>query len=724
MIWPCVANYPTVIPTPAIHNTLQRLQAEAAVANHRLMVLFSGEQQWCHDEAHRLYSTAAGWLWIGKQQQHPNYLQTLLGGESAGVVFDAFSGFDPNSFGAAVGTVRGGGLVAILAPPLAEWDHYPDPTQARITVYPILPEQVSCRYLQRLRTLLQQCPSTLLIQQHMALPPRRPPVPQTTVSPASAPSTQQQAVAAVVALAHGHPHCPLLLSADRGRGKSAALGIAAAQLLQHGQLHIVATAPTPASLTTLFRHAASTLSQTLNPHHPVTGLHHQQGSLHYLAPDHLCHEACHVDLLLVDEAAALPSALLQQLLLRYPRIVFSTTLHGYEGSGQGFNIRFRHLLDRDYPGWQTIQLLQPMRWAADDPVEQSTHRLLMLDTDPLAPPSAPPPHQCRLVQLDRDALVHDEPRLRQLFGLLIAAHYRTTPLDLRQLLDGPNITLFAFMEQGSPVAIAMVAQEGALDEQIADQILMGRRRPQGHLLPQTLTAHLGIQSACAARYWRVIRIAVQPTLQGRGYGGELLEQLQHAAKAAAIDLIGASFGASAPLLRFWQRHHYQALFVGSQRNTSSGSHSVTMTRSLSALGEGIQQQAQRQFTAQLPLQLSDPLREMEGDIALLLLLGLTYPRPLLQLLIPFAHGQQPYDSVLHLLYPWALHTLSQHHHPPLSSDESTLLIHRLLQHRTWRECATQLQLPGRRALLQRLRTIVAARIPHPTTTGTINSSAS
>ncbi|TGD49198.1 hypothetical protein C9F10_05710, partial [Salmonella enterica subsp. enterica serovar Poona] len=46
------------------------------------------------------------------------------------------------------------------------------------------------------------------------------------------------------------------------------------------------------------------------------------------------------DWLVFDEAAAIPSPLLLQLVSRFPRILLTTTVQGYEGTGRGFFLKF------------------------------------------------------------------------------------------------------------------------------------------------------------------------------------------------------------------------------------------------------------------------------------------------------------------------------------------------------------------------------------------------
>ena len=105
-----------------------------------------------------------------------------------------------------------------------------------------------------------------------------------------------------------------------------------------------------------------------------------------------------------------------------------------------------------------------------------------------------------LKKLDPSELIKQPKRLSSLFALLVNAHYRTTPNDLRNLLDGANIALCVLEFEEQIVAAAVVAKEGNIPDDLAEKIWQGTRRPKGHLLPQSLIAHSGFKQAGTYTY--------------------------------------------------------------------------------------------------------------------------------------------------------------------------------------------------------------------------------
>ena len=89
----------------------------------------------------------------------------------------------------------------------------------------------------------------------------------------------------------------------------------------------------------------------------------QLANLSYIAPDILLNEKPDCDLLFVDEAAAIPVPMLLQILKSYPRIVFASTMVGYEGNGRGYTLRFLHYLRSQFKSLKTITLDEPIRFA-------------------------------------------------------------------------------------------------------------------------------------------------------------------------------------------------------------------------------------------------------------------------------------------------------------------------------------------------------------------------
>ncbi|MBB3142393.1 tRNA(Met) cytidine acetyltransferase TmcA [Halomonas organivorans] len=567
----------------------------------------------------------AAWLPAGKAR-------TRLGGEHDLIIYDAVSpgaGFDPDAFGALSGTLRAGGLLVLLTP--ADWGVRPDADYARLAAHPWRAEQLSAHYLARLGRLLEASPQTIRWLQgeppHLpAWPEAVPPGAMAEATPGDAECLTRDQAEAVARLVKLRRRRPLVLTADRGRGKTAALGIACARLLARGgrgegktdEIEILVTAPRPAAVSGLFERLA-----TLRPEGRRYGQRFEAagGRVVFLAPDELSARVERGEAggagawLLVDEAAAIPAGLLGQWLAAFPRIAFATTVHGYEGAGRGFALRFRERLERLTPEWREYHLSAPIRWAEGDPLEALTSRLLMLDAEPPLPSEEPPEWRLESPR----TLARDEPRLRALFGLLVQAHYRTTPGDLRRLLDGPDTRLATLGDAAGPQAVAVTADEGGFDAALAERVARGERRPRGHLMAQSLAAHAGAREALTGRLRRVLRIAVHPAWRRRGLGRRLLAAERQAAREAGIDLLGASFGAEPGLLAFWQAQGFRVVRLGLTREAATGEHAVMVVAPAAEGGGTLAEGLARRFQALLPALLAFELRELEPAVALALL---------------------------------------------------------------------------------------------------------
>ena len=600
-------------------------------AGHRLPVLLSGAIDDVLAAARALVD--ADTLWVGPDA--PSSCRAVgwrraresLGGECGRVVVNALSGLDPDALGAVAGLPRAGGCLVLLTPPLADWPDQADPELGRITPYPFTPADAGSAYRQRLVRLLESYP----LIWHVALDRAPPPVPHPappadTAARVAAPCRtpdQAEAVERVLAVARGRPRRPLVLRSHRGRGKSSALGIAAARVLQQGLGDVLVTAPRRESVAALFARVGE-----ITAVEPQADGSLQLGGhrLRFLPPDVLLAQRPSARLLLVDEAAALPAGLLEDLFTSYGRCVFATTEHGYEGSGRGFALRFLPRLESRAVSVHHRRLDTPVRWAAHDPLERLIDRLLLLDADP-ATPGAEATHAAGTSRaLDREALAADEERLGELFGLLVSAHYRTTPRDLRQFLEAPGSRLWSIEAKGRVLATAVVQCEGGLPERLAEAVFAGERRLQGHLLPQTLAAHAGLSDWPTLCGWRIQRIAVHPDARRHGLGKRLTAAIADQARREGIDFLGVSFGAEDELVDFWQACGLSGLHLGQHRDAASGQEAVAMAVGLSPVGSRAVTRGAQRLVQTIADRAAGPLRHVDPD-RLVRLLSSTPPPP-------------------------------------------------------------------------------------------------
>lgn len=716
---------------------LSELATVSKTNRHRSGLILTGSEAWCLDAARDIYSGSdmgSARLWIGT---HPmtgfdavaaKKAHQVLGQTYDVVVFNGRSGFDVDALGAVSGTIRGGGQLCLLMPPFAHWSTFADPVRTRFTAFGYSETDIKPRWFSHLQRSIAESTGVLMLDQTGAVRGRLPrlqrePETDTELNDADCVTSDQvDAVEAVIRAATGQRRKPAILISDRGRGKSAALGIAAARLLRQGRGRIVVTGPQRETVTTLLDHAARLLPEARRSKNRLRWC---NSSIEFLAPDRISDRTADDTMVMIDEAAAIPLPLLTAVVKNSSRLALATTVHGYEGTGRGFELRFGPLLSSQMRGERRVTLITPVRWAAGDPLERFIFRALMLDAGATTSADRPidPTHGFHTERLDRHALVQNRNRLDQLFGLLVASHYRTRPSDLRYLLDAPGVSVYGVCCQSAIVGAALVVREGGLAADLARDVIRGRRRPRGHLLPVSIGTHLGIETAPQLTYQRIVRIAVRPELRRQGLGSRLINCIAKDAHQTGHDCLGVSFAADLELVDFWSKAAMQPIRLGVTQGKSSGANALLMLTGLTTAGEYLTRRAAHLFSRRLPDQLADPLRKADPSLVLCLLnKGLKAKSPDPDELLTasaFAAGQRGYAECVAELVTVSYHLLTDQLAGPQDKTGALCLVLKVLQKRSWADCAAVLGLAGRNdvtALLQRTISTYCEAAKTPTTT--------
>jgi tRNA(Met) cytidine acetyltransferase len=716
---------------------LSELATVSKTNRHRSGLILTGSEAWCLDAARDIYSGSdmgSARLWIGT---HPmtgfdavaaKKAHQVLGQTYDVVVFNGRSGFDVDALGAVSGTIRGGGQLCLLMPPFAHWSTFADPVRTRFTAFGYSETDIKPRWFSHLQRSIAESTGVLMLDQTGVVRGRLPrlqrePETDTELNDADCVTSDQvDAVEAVIRAATGQRRKPAILISDRGRGKSAALGIAAARLLRQGRGRIVVTGPQRETVTTLLDHAARLLPEARRSKNRLRWC---NSSIEFLAPDRISDRTADDTMVMIDEAAAIPLPLLTAVVKNSSRLALATTVHGYEGTGRGFELRFGPLLSSQMRGERRVTLITPVRWAAGDPLERFIFRALMLDAGATTSADRPidPTRGFHTERLDRHALVQNRNRLDQLFGLLVASHYRTRPSDLRYLLDAPGVSVYGVCCQSAIVGAALVVREGGLAADLARDVIRGRRRPRGHLLPVSIGTHLGIETAPQLTYQRIVRIAVRPELRRQGLGSRLINCIAKDAHQTGHDCLGVSFAADLELVDFWSKAAMQPIRLGVTQGKSSGANALLMLTGLTTAGEYLTRRAAHLFSRRLPDQLADPLRKADPSLVLCLLnKGLKAKSPDPDELLTasaFAAGQRGYAECVAELVTVSYHLLTDQLAGPQDKTGALCLVLKVLQKRSWADCAAVLGLAGRNdvtALLQRTISTYCEAAKTPTTT--------
>lgn len=418
----------------------------------------------------------------------PRDYRRYLGQTRSELYWDAGSGLYPNAFAALAGTLSGD--LCLHLP-----EHYPqgDPDHRRLLDYGL--DHAHCRnhFNARLRRLATQCDTTTR-------------------------ATRPDPVI--------HRHTPQIILGKRGRGKTTRL---ADKIRWLGDIPLLIVTPYRSNLERL----RALLPE--NPRHT------------FLPPDDALRRQPAAAHLIIDEASAIPAAQLLALTAHYPAYTLAGSEDGYEGSARIFSLKtLPALIARDQP--DIVRHHHALRHLADDPLETLLERAFLLNP----PPSEPPPEPTHIRMLDADTLAANESLLTQTYALLHQAHYRTSPEDLKRLLDLPAQTLLAAGTHERIVAVLHILHESPLPADLAAAVLRGERRPQGRLLLQQLLQHTrDIRHNRALA--RISRIAVHPAHRRQGIATALIA---HARKTLPCPL-GVSYAYTPTLADFWQRQGFR-----------------------------------------------------------------------------------------------------------------------------------------------------------------------
>ncbi|XP_061532155.1 RNA cytidine acetyltransferase isoform X2 [Phycodurus eques] len=542
-----------------------------------------------------------------------NETHKILGNTFGMCVLQDFEALTPNLLARTVETVEGGGIVVILLRTVNSLKQLYTMTMDVHARYRTEAHQdVVGRFNERFILSLASCKNCVVIDDQLNILPisshmaNIKPVPPKTQDDGLSPKEQElkdlketlqdtQPVGVLVdncrtmdqakavlkfieAISEKTLRSTVTLTAARGRGKSAALGLAVAGAVAFGYSNIFVTSPSPDNLHTMFEfifkgfdalqyqeHLDYEIIQSLNPEFNkavvrVNIFKEHRQTIQYIHPGDAV-KLGQAELLVMDEAAAIPLPLVKNLL--GPYLVFmASTINGYEGTGRSLSLKLIQQLRQQSADSQQkmsaenrsistarlaaartlheVSLHESIRYAPGDAVEKWLNELLCLDclNIPRLISGCPLPQNCDLYYVNRDTLFcyhkASEAFLQRLMALYVASHYKNSPNDLQMLSDAPAHHLFCLLPPVPPtqnslpevLAVVQVSLEGEISRQSILNSLSRGKKASGDLIPWTVSEQFQDPEFGGLSGGRVVRIAVNPDYQGMGYGSRVLQLLQ------------------------------------------------------------------------------------------------------------------------------------------------------------------------------------------------------
>jgi tRNA(Met) cytidine acetyltransferase len=640
----------------------------------------------------------------------------LLGQTFDFLVLDLRWSFQPNKVSLLIETVRGGGIVLICGLPVEEWIMTVNPRRFPSSKEFRHESQMLGWFLENVQQN-SQCVIENMSSQELLR--RFNPMPYTVNLTAKiagfyvTPDQKEVILTLIENLSNtsNSDSCHVIV-ANRGRGKSASVGIAIFQLIIQGYLQkqrhkrVVVTAPELSNTQTLFEF----IEKGLRKRQVNFRVNKENGlitevyipnkiRISYSSPSDISNET-RSSLVIVDEAAALPIEKLRSIIQTPTKKVLISTIHGYEGAGRGFQYKIIQYLKRQTRvKYRILSLSIPIRYLEGDLIEQLLNETFLLDVEIKIT-------DVESQDIDRELLIleeYDDPtllfskfgihHLRRLFGLLIYAHYRNQPNDLLLLADSEKHFLLGLVERKDQndttlIVASHLAKEGELSEEIISRIAGGEFIP-GNLIPAIAIRHFSTNFA-HLRGLRIVRIAALPKFLGKGFGRLAIEA--HIKKYKdKYDWIGVSHGATTNLVKFWKKLGFFPVHIRPTKTPASGEWNIVFILPFSYTSEEIVLRVSADFSLQFISLLKQSLFEMRPELVIQILKA-CYPvkgytpnlTPTAQMrLTNYINGHLNFLLAVDAMYELAVLHFVFENPIKLSPSQEMLLVSRILQGRTW-----------------------------------------
>lgn len=653
----------------------------------------------------------------------------VLGQTYSSLLIDFSKGFHPNDLGIIIETVEEGGIIIAFSPPVEAWDNLKCKWHEELISEPYSVEDINARFFRRFMQRTIHSEGIIIFDADRRELIKEYKFEQKEISREEIVipdeveirrklyklcATQDQI--RVLKLFERffdreREKKAVVITADRGRGKTAVLGIVTPYIISRMQrllkraVRIMVVAPTPQSVQTYFRFLLKAMVRqgmtkyfAKETNGMITVVNSKYARVEYVVPRRAMIEKDFADILIVDEAAGIDVPILLKITEGVRYMIFSTTIHGYEGAGRGFSIRFlRRLESDDSVEIDRIHMEEPIRYGRGDPIEKWLYDVLLLDAQPAEinedDIQAIKEGRLEFMEIGKDELVSNEKLLREFFGIYVLAHYRNRPSDLAILTDMPNHIPFIVTVNGKPVCSLHIAIEGRLDDETIEKIKDGYK-PKGQIIPDLMLKH----------YWqfefpklvgvRIVRIATHPSLMNMGIGSFALAKVVEWAYGRDMEWVGSGFGVSPELLKFWIKNGFTPVHITPQRNEVSGEHTVIVIKALKPDIESIVENLNVEFTRRLIEYLSDELSDLETEIAVLLLQSLKKD---IKISLPeigkversrmskYFQGMSLYEYVSDVIRPLVRYFYSMINKTDLDEIEEYVLVGKCLQLKHWKE---------------------------------------